>query len=292
MRKYAINKFGDALAEGGSVYESDDDLKLVGDALPFSLKLIESFLAESPRHRLLLQTACKGFTTYSYIYVHNEADILSAQDLETARKIRERARRLYLRAHRYGIRGLEVRYPGIGEALITEPDIAVRRIERKEYVPLVYWTAAALGLAISVSRNDASMLARIPEVEALLDRGLELDEDWREGALQEFEITLASAKPGKRDYQHLSRYFEEGLELSEKRRASLYVAYAEAVSIPRQDRAQFRSLLQKALAIDPDEEESNRLANLVAQRRAHWLIENIDDLILPSDTEGRDGERP
>jgi hypothetical protein len=32
-------------------YESDDDIQLVGDALPYRLKLIESLLAESPDHR-------------------------------------------------------------------------------------------------------------------------------------------------------------------------------------------------------------------------------------------------
>ena len=54
VRRYAINKIGDALASGGSTYESDDDIQLVGDALPFGLKLIESLLAESPNHQGLL----------------------------------------------------------------------------------------------------------------------------------------------------------------------------------------------------------------------------------------------
>ena len=36
--------------------------ELVREAVPFSLKLIESLLAESPRHRGLLLAACKGFT--------------------------------------------------------------------------------------------------------------------------------------------------------------------------------------------------------------------------------------
>ncbi|MDP6609588.1 MAG: hypothetical protein QF463_11030, partial [Vicinamibacterales bacterium] len=41
LKTYAINMVGDALAEGDSVYESDEDLELVGDALPFGLKLTE-----------------------------------------------------------------------------------------------------------------------------------------------------------------------------------------------------------------------------------------------------------
>ena len=65
LKKYAINKIGDTLASGNSVYESDEDIELVGEALPFGLKLMESLLAESPNHRGLLVSACQGFVRYS-----------------------------------------------------------------------------------------------------------------------------------------------------------------------------------------------------------------------------------
>ncbi len=45
VRKIAVNKIGDAIASGGQVYASDDDPELVREAVPFSLKLIESLLA-------------------------------------------------------------------------------------------------------------------------------------------------------------------------------------------------------------------------------------------------------
>ena len=48
MKKIAINKLGNALANSGSTFASDDDPELIQAAVPFSLKLIESLLAESP----------------------------------------------------------------------------------------------------------------------------------------------------------------------------------------------------------------------------------------------------
>ncbi len=48
IRKMAVNKLGDALAETGSSFSSDDDPELVGDAVPFGLKTMEALLAESP----------------------------------------------------------------------------------------------------------------------------------------------------------------------------------------------------------------------------------------------------
>ncbi len=44
MQRVAVNRLGDALAEGSSVYATDDDPDLVGAALPFGLKTIESLL--------------------------------------------------------------------------------------------------------------------------------------------------------------------------------------------------------------------------------------------------------
>ena len=129
-------------------------------------------------------------------------------------------------------------------------------------------------------KNNAEMLAHLPEVEALLERGLALDESWNQGALHAFQVTLASAKPGQPDHQEIGKHFRRSLDLSGGNQAGLYVAYAEAVSVPKQDRSEFVSLLEKALAVDPDQHQEIRLANLVAQRRARWLLERVDDLIL------------
>jgi len=50
--------------------------------------------------------------------------------------------------------------------------------------------------------------------------------------------------------------------------------------VPAQNSAEFQSLLEKALAVDPDADPDNRLANLAAQRRARWLLNHIDELFL------------
>ena len=293
LRTYAIRTVGDALASGNSVYESDDDIELVGSALPFGLKLTESLLAQSPDHLGLLLTACRGFTLYSYAFVAYEAELLNEQDLDRARMMRHRARKLYLRGARYGFQALERNYPGLEQALIANPGAAVTRIgpgRRARDVPLLYWTAAALGLAISTSIDDAALLARLPEVEALLDRALALDETWDEGALHEFKVIVAAAQPGTSgDKAVIEAHYARALELSKGASAGLFVAYAEAVSLPAQNKTEFQTMLERALAIDPDRQPRDRLVTLVSQRRARWLLSRIDDLILTDDEPGPSG---
>lgn len=283
LKKFAIRKVGDALASGPSVYETDEDVELVGQALPFSLKLVESLLAETPRHRGLLITACRGFTLYSYAYVDFEAGKVIEDDLARGRGMLARARKLYLRAFGYGIRAIETAYPGFGESLRRNPAEAVAVFKLKRAgrdVELIYWSAASLGLAIAASKGDAVMLARIPEVEALIERAIELDADWDDGTLYEFQVSFAGAKPGGVDLARLKGYYERALALSEGKRAGLHLAYAEAAAVPENDYRMFRELIEKALAVDPLASPRHRLVNALARRRAEWLSAREDDLFL------------
>jgi len=282
MKRYAINTLGDMLASGGSVFVTDEDPVLVSEALPFSLKLLESLLAEEPEHRGLLLAAARGYLLYSYAFVHLPAEQSELQDLDEARALRLRARGLYLRAHSYSLRALETDYPGIGEQLLRDPGGAALTVGATpaDDVAALYWTAAGLGLAVTVSRNEAALLARLPEVEALLDRALELDDSWNGGALHEFSISLAASRSTAMDNAALQNHYDRALQLSNGTRAGLHIAFAEAVAVPAQDRSRFVDLLERALAVDVDADPNERLLNVIAQDRARWLLGRVDELFL------------
>jgi predicted anti-sigma-YlaC factor YlaD len=282
IQRLAINSVGDALASSGSVFQSDNDPVLISEALPFSLKLIESVLAEQPDHRGLLLAATRGYLLYTYAFVDIPAEEASLEDIDRARVLRARARNLYLRAHSYASRALALDYPSVAERLTTDPAAAVATIDdgAQTDVTTLYWTAAALGLAISTSRNEPALLARLPEVEALLDRSLALDETWEAGALHEFAMSLQRARTGAVDEDAIERHYRRAVELAAGTRAGPHVSYAEVVMIPRQDREQFIALLEQALEVDVNEDPNQRLLNVIAQQRARWLLENIDEFIL------------
>jgi predicted anti-sigma-YlaC factor YlaD len=281
VKRIAVNKLGNALASSGSTFTSDEDPELVRDALPFSLKLIESLLAESPRHRGLLFAAASGFTPYAYAFLQEEADETEDRDLAKATGLRIRARRLYLRARDYALRGLEVSHPALGTSLRKDPKSAVRIATAKD-VPLLYWTAASWGAAISLSKDNPDLVADQPIVEALIDRALELDEKFDHGAIHSFLITYEASRNGAEgNFAVRSRgHFERAMKLSGGDQAAPLVSLAETVSQPKQDRREFEALLGRALAIDADAKPEFRLANLIMQRRARWLLSRTDELFL------------
>jgi predicted anti-sigma-YlaC factor YlaD len=277
----AVNKLGNALAAGGTTFASDDDPELVKAAVPFSLKLMESLLAESPRHEPLLVATASGFTQYGYAFVQQDADELEATDFAAAEQMRARARRLYLRARNYGLRGIEVRHKGFEKALRSAPKQAASGATLKD-VPLLYWTAVSWAAAISLSKDNPDLIAEQPCVEALIDRALALDESYADGAIHAFLITYEMSRLGSvgdaaaRSRQHLER----AVALTGGQQAGPMVSFAEAVCVQKQDAKEFQTLLNRALAINPDAKPEWRLVNLVMQRRAKWLLTRTDDLFL------------
>jgi len=284
IRKIAVNKIGDALAQSGTTFASDEDPDLVRGALPFSLKLIESLLAENPRHRGLLFAASSGFTQYGYAFIKEEADETEPENLARATEMRARARRLFLRARNYGLRGLEITHPGISMALNKDPQAAVKSAKPSD-VPLLYWTAASWGLAITLSKNEPDLIVDQPVVEALIDRALELNEAFDQGAIHSFLISYEPARQGAPGdpLERARKHFDRAMALSGGFQAGPLVSLAESVSIAKQDRHEFQSLLERALAVDVNARPEYRLSNLVMQRRARWLLSRIDDLFLADD---------
>jgi len=281
IKKIAVNKLGDSLASGGTTFASDDDPDLVGEALPFSLKLMESLLAESPQHRGLLLAASSGFTQYAFVYVQVPAEEAEGQDLAKADYLRMRARHLYLRARNYGLRDLEITHRDFEQELRQDAKAAVRKTGLKD-VALLYWTAVSWGAAISVSKDDPEMISDQPIVEALIDRALELNPDYDSGAIHSFLITYESVRrTASGDFAPRSRkHFERAVELTAGQSAAPYVALATTVSVSKQDSEEFESLLKKALAVNPDARPEWRLINLVMQRRARWLLAREDELFV------------
>jgi predicted anti-sigma-YlaC factor YlaD len=281
LRQLAANELADTLSGSGNVFASDNDPELIRAAAPFSLKLMESVLAETPTHRGLLTATASGFTQYAYAFVAQDADELEASDVTAANRLRDRTRKLLLRARDYGLRGLDAAHPGFADQLRSNPRTAVARA-RKDDVPLLYWTAASWGLVITISKTQPDLVADQLAVEALIDRALALDETFEQGAIHGFLISYETVRQGASTpvEQRARFHFRRAIELSEGQMAGPYVALAESICIQKQDRREFESLLKQALAIDVDARPRWRLANLIMQRRAEWLLGRAGELFI------------
>jgi predicted anti-sigma-YlaC factor YlaD len=189
-----------------------------------------------------------------------------------------RARKLYMRARAYGLEGLKIARGVTEDELRKSPAQAVAKLQ-KEDVALIYWTMAAWGAAIAANKRDMELVGDVPVVAAMLDRALALDESFDQGALHEFAITFDPARPEGRPIP-AQAHFDRAKVLAKGEKISPLVTYAQAVSGPEQKKAEYEALLKEAAAFDVDQEKArkNRLANVLAQRRAKYLLQHEDDV--------------
>lgn len=278
IKRMAINSLADTLAASGDVFAADNDPELIRDAVPFSLKTVESLLVSVPNHPGLLLSACSGFTQYGYAFVQLDAEAIEAKDYQASVAGKERALKMYVRARDYCMRGMELRQKGVRAQLEREPATALAWAKPSD-VPLLYWTGASWGSAISLGVDKPEVTIDLPAVRALMERALQLDETYSRGAIHEALISLdalpeAIGGSPARARQHFAR----AIALTKGLSAGPYVTLATGVSVPAQNKAEFEELLGKALAIDPDREPPLRLANILAQRRARYLLSKVGEL--------------
>jgi len=271
-----------ALSSTGDTFSSDDDPQLIAAATPFALKTMESLLADLPTYERLLRALTGDFAGYTYAFVQQEADETEAKDPDRAAAERLRARKLFLRARGYGLRGLDVAHAGLGEALLAGSSAdrkAALAVAVPKDVPLMYWTGAAWALAISDGKDQVKLIGQLPAVADLMERALALDPDWDGGTLQEFFVSFDAARDRPKD---ALAHYQRALALDHGTRLGVKVAYAEGVLVPKQDRAGFVKLLTEVAAFDVDAPAArkDRLANVIAQRRARWLLSRVDDLFV------------
>jgi len=279
-KTYAIKMVADTLSEGTSSFATDDDPELIKEALPFGLKTLEGLAVQLPTHRPLLGSLAVGFTSYSAGFIQPEIRGLESVDLDLARAKKVRARRMFIRARDYGLRALETNYPNLRQRLLQDPKAALTKTVKKD-VPDLYWTAAAWGSAISLGKDQMDLVADVPIVDALIHRAIELDEAWDGGSLTEFMIAFESrgdAQGGSLD--RARTYYNRTLELAKGKRISPHVSLAENVSITTQNRTEFETLLDEALAFDCDKYPETRLVNMLAQKRARQLKDLTGSLFL------------
>ena len=282
LKQLAMDTVIDALSEGsGSAFTADDDPDLVGDALPFALKLYETLLAQSPENDGLLLTTGSGFVMYANAYIQQPADMLPTSEYAEKIVMRDRAKLLYLRGRDYLIDGLDLRHPGFIESIGTDSFASVLESMTVDDVPYLYWAGSGWMAAIGINSFDVELGLTRETAAALLLRALALDETYSGGAIHETLISYYGSMPeilgGSEEIAR--EHFERAVEISEGTKPGPYISLAQAVSIRNQDHEEYIELLETALAIETTDPDST-LINIIFQRKAKWLLDHVGDFFL------------
>ncbi len=293
INRLAVRAVAGMLSGGGGAgaFGRDDDPVLVGQALPFALKLYESLLDVDPKNAQLLLATGSAYTMYAYAFVQAPAELLPDAEVERQAAEIARARHLLLRGREYVFKALDIKYPGAFRAFVdgeVNPGDALAQLSfaRPDDIDYLYWAAASWMAAVSASQFDMSLIVSVPKAVALIRKVLEWDDGYGVGGVHDLLVSYygAGLDPDPNWKQRAREHFERAIELSGGRKAGMYVSYALAVTVSDQDVDSFTRLLEAALAVDTTARPDDRLENVIAQRKARWLLDNVDRyFLLPED---------
>jgi hypothetical protein len=278
VKSMAMKSVASTLSETGNI-AAHNDPETIEAAIPPYLVMFES-LADSLKDYEPIHTAtCALYTQYAFGFIAPKGEALQWDNFEQSKEINERALRLATRGRDFCWRGLEIKFKGVSAALKASSDTALRHA-RREHVPLLYWSAASLGAAISAGGlNQPELLNQWPVVRVLAERALALDEAWNTGALHELMVTVESQGEAFGGSEERARkHFARAVELQKGLSPGPHVALAMGVVKSKGDRAEFEKLMKEALSMDPDKNPTQRLIVLITQKRAKFLLANIDYL--------------
>ncbi len=288
LNKMMVNKLADSLSkEDSTVFSGEDDPGLVKDALPFALKLYESLLEQAPEHTELLLATGKAFCLYAYAFIQLEAEQLPDEEINRRNEMMKRTKKLFLRGRGYVLRALEIRNPGFTNKLNQNKIESALSHTKEKDVPYLVWAGMAWMGAFAVDPFDFELSINKSKAVSMISKALELDESYENGTIHNFFISYYGSLPVDMggSEKKAREHFKHSVKLSGGLAASPYLNLATSVCVKNQNVREFKELLDKALSIDVDKEPKNRLANILDQKRAQWLLGHIDNYFLLSEGE-------
>lgn len=270
-RQLLVNGAADALTAQGQAVE--EDIGLAREASAFYLKLSESLLRQSPGHLALAESVASGFTQYAYAFVASDAERMMNTDAKAAHQLNERARRLYLRAHRHAMAALTRSNPGL-MASLAKPSATQHILLQPDQVGVAYWAAASWGAYIALSKDDPDAVADLPLAVQLAESVWRTSPTFGQGAAASLMGNFEAARPGG-SMTKAAAYFDEAIAAGGGQNPGPLVAKAEAIAQATGDRTAFEALLQKALSVSATRYD---LTSQIMRQRAQWLLDTVDDL--------------
>ncbi len=284
IKKMAMNQVADALtgSDSSTVFYGDNDPELVGDALPFTIKMYESLMVSMPWHDgLRLQTGSL-YVMYANAFLQSPSEMMTDEEMLRQEFLENRAKNLYLRGRDMLLEGIEKKHPGFLKKLEKkEYESALSPMTRKD-VPILYWAAAGWLGAYALDPFDMKLGMTVPRAAAIMDRAMELYPDFREGGLHDFYVLYYGSMPDYMggSFEKARKHYKLALETAGKKVTSPHLSLATSVSVQEQKVDEFKELLNRVLEVDPDADPENRLLNTINQRKAKWLLEHVDNFFL------------
>jgi tetratricopeptide (TPR) repeat protein len=243
---------------------NQDDPETVKAGAPAYLLLIDSLIEGDPKNIPILIAGAKLYSVYDAIFVEDA----------------ERARRMSTKAKNYARRAVCLKQDALCEVDQGAFTAMLPALSASTYedLPTLYTYALAWALWIQNNSNDWAAIADLPKIEAMLNRVVEIKDDFEHGQAHLYLGILHTQRPpalgGKPELA--KRHFERALKYSQGQDLIVKVEYAKRYGRMMFDQELHDRLLNEVLNADAVV-PGYTLSNVLAQRQARELLQSSAD---------------
>ncbi len=285
LQRLTVDQTADILHTGSVALDRESDPQFAREALPASLKTLETFLVSSPDNRKLLELVARGYYSYAFGFLEGDLERAKIEYAEeaTINSLNRRAVLHYLRSREYGFRLLDK--PALKKAAeandIEKLKAELKKLE-KEDVPGLFWAGFGWASAINLSQDNPDLVAGLGTVEVMMKRVEELDENYFDGGIHLFFGVFYASRPemygGKPE--EAKKHFDRAMEMFGTQNLMIPFLYARFYAPQVQDKELFATLLHQVATANMETEPDRRLNNEIAAERARFWLEHADELIF------------
>jgi tetratricopeptide (TPR) repeat protein len=243
-------------------FMQQQDVDLAEQGTPTFLLFLDGLILHSPKDKTLLLSGAKAYSSYTAAFV---GDKYPERNKILAEKAREYAFRAFSLHNRKFAKAKEKPY---SEFITYLPSFG------EKDVPYLFSVASCWAGWIQANSESWDAVADLPKVQSLLERTIELDENFYYGVSHTYMGVLLTIRPpslgGKPD--EARKHFERALELGQGRFLPTYVLYAKHYAKLVYEEKLFYDLLDRVLDAPGDEVPELILINRLARRQAGDLI--------------------
>jgi len=242
----------------------ETDLELAESAIPTNIELLEGMIIIDPENIELHSYAAQAY--YGMAYGFNEDH----------RK--KRASSFYVRGRKHGLTALALsgatNLLGATEALETD----LKKLDEDD-VPALFWTASNWAKWIDLNRDKPEGLAQLHRPTAMMQRVLELDENYYFGSAHMYFGVYYGGRSRMfgGDFDKARHHFDKAREATEGKLLVADLLQAQYLARQEFDQDDFHDRLTKIINSPDDLLPELALLNAIAKRKAHILLSKEEE---------------
>jgi len=276
FKKIATKSSAEIFYDALPSIDSESDVELARDSSLGFLKMLEGFYRQNPKDKKVLLLLTRAYAGFAYGFTEN--DILANKGSNQAlfHKANERAKLFYTRAHNYAIEllSLNSHFNSAKDKGLDDFKAALKTFGPGDIEDL-FWAGFAWGNYLNFNKDSPDAVVELPKIEALMERVLELNENYYYGGPHLFLGAFYGGRPKLLggDPAKSKENFEKAIAATDGKFLMAPVNEALFYAVQTQDSALFQRLLQGVAAADAAALPEQRLSNELAKIRAKILLD-------------------